>query len=75
MIFYALGEKKLKFPRHFHFLLQNFELIGISAIEDRLQDGVIETIEKIQVAGIRVWVLTGDKLETAMNIGRKYMKF
>ncbi|PAV78498.1 hypothetical protein WR25_09553 [Diploscapter pachys] len=48
---------------------KNFELIGISAIEDRLQDGVIETIEKIQMAGIRVWVLTGDKLETAMNIG------
>ena len=33
------------------------------------QDGVPETIEQIRKAGIKLWVLTGDKLETAKNIG------
>jgi len=37
------------------------EYLGSSAIEDKLQDGVAETIENIMNANIRVWVLTGDK--------------
>ncbi|EGD72760.1 ATP8B1 protein [Salpingoeca rosetta] len=45
------------------------ELVGASAIEDKLQDGVPETIANLMRAGIKVWVLTGDKLETAINIG------
>ncbi|KAJ2627901.1 drs2 neo1 protein, partial [Coemansia sp. RSA 1694] len=45
-------------------------LTGISAIEDRLQEGVPETIFKLRRAGIRVWMLTGDKVETAINIGK-----
>ncbi|KAG5368999.1 Phospholipid-transporting ATPase DNF2 [Yarrowia sp. C11] len=45
------------------------ELIGGTAIEDRLQDGVPETIELLAKAGIKLWVLTGDKVETAINIG------
>ncbi|XP_029939575.1 phospholipid-transporting ATPase IC [Salarias fasciatus] len=44
-------------------------LLGVTAIEDQLQDGVPETIALLQEAGIRVWVLTGDKKETAVNIG------
>ncbi|KAK6012944.1 hypothetical protein OSTOST_21877 [Ostertagia ostertagi] len=44
-------------------------LIGVSAIEDRLQKYVPETVGRLVAAGIRVWVLTGDKLETAVNIG------
>ncbi|KJH49920.1 surfactant protein B [Dictyocaulus viviparus] len=44
-------------------------LIGVSAIEDRLQKDVPETVARLLLAGIRVWVLTGDKLETAVNIG------
>ncbi|PIO61475.1 IC domain protein, HAD ATPase, P-type family, partial [Teladorsagia circumcincta] len=44
-------------------------LIGVSAIEDRLQKYVPETVGRLVSAGIRVWVLTGDKLETAVNIG------
>jgi len=43
--------------------------VGASAIEDKLQDNVPETIEDLRKAGIKVWVLTGDKLETAVNIG------
>mmetsp|Transcript_26807 Transcript_26807/g.70462 ORF Transcript_26807/g.70462 Transcript_26807/m.70462 type:complete len:1175 (-) Transcript_26807:155-3679(-) len=45
-------------------------LVGATAIEDRLQDAVPETIRQMQTAGIRVWVLTGDKVETALSIGR-----
>lgn len=47
----------------------NLTLLGATAIEDRLQEGVPECIEVIQRAGIKIWVLTGDKLETAINIG------
>ncbi|KAM5346746.1 hypothetical protein ACJ41O_009751 [Fusarium nematophilum] len=44
-------------------------LIGGTAIEDRLQDGVPDTIGLLGDAGIKLWVLTGDKVETAINIG------
>lgn len=47
----------------------NLELIGATAIEDKLQDGVSEAIEKLRRAGIKLWMLTGDKRETAINIG------
>ncbi|KAK3295926.1 uncharacterized protein B0H64DRAFT_159259 [Chaetomium fimeti] len=48
---------------------KDFYLLGATAIEDRLQDGVPETIHTLQEAGIKVWVLTGDRQETAINIG------
>lgn len=47
----------------------DFTLLGATAIEDKLQDGVPETIHTLQSAGIKVWVLTGDRQETAINIG------
>ncbi|KAB8337153.1 hypothetical protein FH972_021457 [Carpinus fangiana] len=48
---------------------QDLTLIGGTAIEDRLQDGVPDTISLLANAGIKLWVLTGDKVETAINIG------
>lgn len=48
---------------------QKFDLAGATAIEDKLQDGVPETIDKLCRANVRVWMLTGDKRETAINIG------
>ncbi|CAE8646873.1 unnamed protein product [Polarella glacialis] len=48
---------------------RDLEIVGVTAIEDKLQVGVQETIVKIREAGIKLWVLTGDKLETARNIG------
>eukprot|EP00195_Chlamydomonas_chlamydogama_P002386 CAMPEP_0202922204 /NCGR_PEP_ID=MMETSP1392-20130828/77797_1 /ASSEMBLY_ACC=CAM_ASM_000868 /TAXON_ID=225041 /ORGANISM="Chlamydomonas chlamydogama, Strain SAG 11-48b" /LENGTH=1321 /DNA_ID=CAMNT_0049615821 /DNA_START=167 /DNA_END=4132 /DNA_ORIENTATION=- len=44
-------------------------LLGCTAIEDKLQEGVPQCIKKLAEAGIRLWVLTGDKMETAINIG------
>lgn len=47
----------------------NLILLGATAIEDKLQDGVPETIAALLEAKIKLWVLTGDKQETAINIG------
>lgn len=44
-------------------------LLGATAIEDKLQDGVPETLRQLEQAGVKIWVLTGDKQETAINIG------
>lgn len=44
-------------------------LLGGTAIEDRLQDGVPDSISLLSQAGIKLWVLTGDRIETAINIG------
>eukprot|EP00741_Cyanophora_paradoxa_P023399 tig00021582_g22605.t1 len=48
---------------------RGMDLLGATAIEDKLQDGVPEAIAVLLEAGIRVWVLTGDKQETAVDIG------
>ncbi|XP_014610317.1 PREDICTED: phospholipid-transporting ATPase ID isoform X1 [Polistes canadensis] len=48
---------------------KDMTLLGATAIEDKLQDGVPQTIANLGLAGIKVWVLTGDKQETAINIG------
>ncbi|CAE6086756.1 unnamed protein product [Arabidopsis arenosa] len=47
----------------------NLRIVGATAIEDKLQRGVPEAIESLRIAGIKVWVLTGDKQETAISIG------
>ncbi|KAK7272394.1 hypothetical protein RJT34_28947 [Clitoria ternatea] len=46
----------------------DLEILGVTAIEDRLQDGVPETIETLRKAGINFWMLTGDKQNTAIQI-------
>ena len=43
-------------------------LLGCTAVEDRLQDGVPNCISLLRDAGIKIWMLTGDKEETAINI-------
>lgn len=47
---------------------KDFDLAGATAIEDKLQSGVPETIDKLRRANIKIWMLTGDKRETAINI-------
>ncbi len=41
---------------------QNLLLLGATAIEDRLQDGVADCLQRLTQAGIKIWVLTGDKI-------------
>ncbi|XP_042061912.1 phospholipid-transporting ATPase 2-like isoform X2 [Salvia splendens] len=49
-------------------LEHDLEILGVAAIEDRLQEGVPETIETLRKAGINFWMLTGDKMNTAIQI-------
>ncbi|KAJ1404945.1 P-type ATPase, subfamily IV, partial [Sesbania bispinosa] len=48
---------------------KNLILLGATAVEDKLQSGVPDCIDKLAQAGIKIWVLTGDKMETAINVG------
>eukprot|EP01132_Coremiostelium_polycephalum_P007601 gene7601-9346_t len=48
---------------------RDFELVGCTAIEDKLQEGVPEAIDFLLKSNIKVWIITGDKQETAINIG------
>ncbi|KAG1130842.1 hypothetical protein G6F42_003793 [Rhizopus arrhizus] len=49
-------------------LESNLELLGLTGVEDKLQEGVKNTLEQMRNAGLRVWMLTGDKIETATCI-------
>ncbi|GMH62366.1 hypothetical protein TrST_g13763 [Triparma strigata] len=48
---------------------KDFQLMGVTAIEDKLQDGVGDALTNFRGANIKVWMLTGDKVDTAINIG------
>eukprot|EP01103_Thecamoeba_quadrilineata_P000633 TRINITY_DN10544_c0_g1_i1.p1 TRINITY_DN10544_c0_g1~~TRINITY_DN10544_c0_g1_i1.p1 ORF type:complete len:1100 (-),score=167.10 TRINITY_DN10544_c0_g1_i1:151-3450(-) len=65
---HALHDRETKLDDAAELIEQNLTLIGATAIEDRLQDGVPETISILMQAGLKIWVLTGDKEETAVNI-------
>ncbi|KAG6037239.1 hypothetical protein E4U41_005245 [Claviceps citrina] len=65
----ALEHREEKLESVAELIEQNLYLLGGTAIEDRLQDGVPDTIALLAKAGIKLWVLTGDKVETAINIG------
>jgi len=65
----ALENREEKLDAVYDEIERGLELLGATAIEDKLQDGVGRTIHNLMSAGIRVWVLTGDKQETAINIG------
>lgn len=47
---------------------EDMDLLGVTGVEDKLQDEVALTIESLRGAGIQVWMLTGDKVETATCI-------
>lgn len=49
-------------------LEQNMELLGLTGVEDKLQEGVKTTLELLRNANIKIWMLTGDKIETATCI-------
>jgi len=65
-----LDDREIKVEALCDEIERDFRLLGATAIEDRLQDGVPEAIADLKRAGIKVWVATGDKLETAIAIGR-----
>ena len=65
----ALEDREALLEKSFADMEKDLELLGATGIEDRLQDDVPETIHSLRAAGLRVWVITGDKVETAINIG------
>ena len=54
-------QKEDKLERLFNSVEQDLTFVGCTAIEDKLQNGVPETIATLMQAGIKIWVLTGDK--------------
>lgn len=63
-------QRELKLASVAHEIESSMSFVGVTAIEDRLQDGVPEAIATLRNMGIKVWVLTGDKMETAIEIAR-----
>ncbi|XP_069603130.1 phospholipid-transporting ATPase IG isoform X1 [Ranitomeya imitator] len=63
----ALQEREEKLARVFDDIEDGMHLLGATAVEDRLQEQAAETIEALHAAGMKVWVLTGDKMETAKS--------
>ncbi|KAJ3259983.1 hypothetical protein HK103_001493 [Boothiomyces macroporosus] len=64
----SIEEREEKLEKAADLIETNLNLIGATAIEDKLQDEVPDTIHTLLEAGVRVWVLTGDRQETAINI-------
>ncbi|TYJ49730.1 hypothetical protein E1A91_A01G155000v1 [Gossypium mustelinum] len=64
----SLRDRERKLDEVAELIEKDLILIGATAIEDKLQEGVPDCIETLSRAGIKMWVLTGDKMETAINI-------
>ncbi|XP_066503233.1 phospholipid-transporting ATPase IF-like isoform X1 [Hoplias malabaricus] len=64
----ALQQREERLAETFSFIEKDLQLLGATGVEDKLQDKVQETIEALRLAGIKVWVLTGDKHETAVSV-------
>uniref|UniRef100_A0A3Q3EY65 Phospholipid-transporting ATPase n=1 Tax=Labrus bergylta TaxID=56723 RepID=A0A3Q3EY65_9LABR len=63
----ALQDREQKLMSVYNQVETGMSLIGATAVEDRLQEEAAETMEALQGAGMNVWVLTGDKMETAKS--------
>ena len=64
-----IENKQKMIDKLYDIIENNLTLIGGTVVEDKLQENVPETIKELRAAGIKIWVLTGDKLDTAKNIG------
>ncbi|XP_041126384.1 phospholipid-transporting ATPase IF-like isoform X1 [Polyodon spathula] len=64
----ALQQREERLAEVFSFIEKDLALLGATGVEDKLQEKVQETIESLRLAGIKVWVLTGDKHETAVSV-------
>ncbi|XP_054724801.1 phospholipid-transporting ATPase ID-like [Uloborus diversus] len=65
----SMEDRESKVNACYEVIEQGLKLLGATAIEDKLQDGVPQAIANLALAQIKLWVLTGDKQETAINIG------
>ncbi|OZJ04952.1 hypothetical protein BZG36_01779, partial [Bifiguratus adelaidae] len=65
----ALRDRQIRVEQVAEDIEVNMRLTGATAIEDKLQQGVPDAIDRLRRAGMKIWMLTGDKRETAINIG------
>jgi len=65
----SLVDRQEKIEKAGDLIEVDLEVSGATAIEDKLQEGVPDAIDKLRRANIKLWMLTGDKRETAVNIG------
>ncbi|KAG9123661.1 hypothetical protein FRC07_014357 [Ceratobasidium sp. 392] len=65
----AVKDRDDKIDRANELIEHSLLILGATALEDKLQEGVPDAIEQLHRAGIKLWILTGDKLQTAIEIG------
>ncbi|QRW07307.1 phospholipid-translocating P-type ATPase [Ceratobasidium sp. AG-Ba] len=65
----AVRDRDEKVDRANELIEHSLVILGATALEDKLQEGVPDAIEQLHRAGIKLWILTGDKLQTAIEIG------
>ena len=70
---HSTQDRDLKLEKAAESIEVNMTVLGASAIEDMLQEDVASCISDMRKAGIKIWVLTGDKVETAISIARSSM--
>ncbi|KAJ4769854.1 Phospholipid-transporting ATPase [Rhynchospora pubera] len=63
------ADREAQLERVAELMEKDLILVGATAVEDKLQRGVPQCIDRLAQAGLKIWVLTGDKMETAINIG------
>jgi phospholipid-translocating ATPase len=64
----SMENRKEKINSVIKLLENNMEFLTVTGVEDQLQEEVNETIDSLKNAGIKIWMLTGDKVETALCI-------
>lgn len=65
----ALNDRNIRKQKVIERLLEvDLELLGVTGVEDKLQEGVKNTLEQLRNANFKIWMLTGDKIETATCI-------
>ena len=70
-----LNNREIRLQEIYKKVESNLTLIGSTAVEDRLQEDVASTLESLRLAGIKIWILTGDKKETAIKISNSCKHF
>lgn len=71
----AMQDREEEIEKACDLVEKNLTILGVTALEDKLQEGVPETIELLHGAGIKLWILTGDKVQTAIEIGMDILLF
>jgi magnesium-transporting ATPase (P-type) len=67
--------REASLARVYDLIESGLSILGVTAVEDKLQENAENTLSALRKAGIRIWVLTGDKLETAINISESCKHF